>query len=165
MLSHKILLTLAAALATMANADAARLKIGDAFPDLAQFSLAGELPKDLKGKVVLVDFWASWCGPCKESFPTMNELQKHYGPKGLIIIAVNVDENDADMVDFLKKHKAEFAVVRDAAQKLVDKVDISTMPTSFLIDSSGKVRFTHSGFRGNETKKKYEQEIGLLLKK
>lgn len=143
---------------------AAPIKVGETFPDLSQFKLEGKLP-DVKGRLVLVDFWASWCAPCKESFPTMNDLQKRYGPRGLTIIAINVDENNSDMVDFLKKHHADFAVVRDAAQKLVDKVDISTMPASFLIDSSGKVRFTHSGFRGEETKKKYEQEIESLLKK
>ena len=140
------------------------IKVGDIFPDLSKFKIEGALP-DLKGKVVLIDFWASWCAPCKESFPTMNDLQKRYGPQGLIIIGINVDENNSDMVDFLKKHSASFSVVRDAAQKLVDKVDISTMPTSFLIDSTGKVRFTHSGFRGEETKKKYEQEIESLLQK
>lgn len=140
------------------------IKVGDAFPDLSKFKLEGTLP-DMKGKVVLVDFWASWCAPCKESFPTMNDLQKRYGSQGLIIIGINVDEKNADMLDFLKKHSADFTVVRDAAQKLVDKADISTMPTSFLIDSSGKVRFTHSGFRGDETKKKYEQEIESLLPK
>jgi thiol-disulfide isomerase/thioredoxin len=161
---HKIAIAVVAALAVFANAHAGGLKIGDVFPPLDQAGLAGELPKDLKGKIVLVDFWASWCAPCKESFPTMNDLQKRYGPQGLIIIAVNVDENNSDMVNFLKKHKAEFTVVRDAAQKLVDKVDISTMPASFLIDRSGKVRFTHSGFRGEETKKKYEQEIESLLR-
>jgi thiol-disulfide isomerase/thioredoxin len=143
---------------------AAPVKVGDTFPDLSKFKLEGALP-DLKGKVVLVDFWASWCAPCKESFPTMNDLQKRYGTQGLVIIGINVDENNSDMVDFLKKHSASFTVVRDAAQKLVDKVDISTMPTSFLIDGSGKVRFTHSGFRGDETKKKYEQEIESLLQK
>jgi thiol-disulfide isomerase/thioredoxin len=162
---HRIFFTFLAALAVITNAHAVTLKVGDAFPALDQFGLVGELPKDLKGKIVLVDFWASWCTPCKESFPTMNELQKRYGPQGLIVIAVNVDENSSDMVDFLNKHKAEFTVVRDAAQKLVNKVDISTMPTSFLIDRTGKVRSMHNGFRGEETKKEYGREIESLLKK
>jgi thiol-disulfide isomerase/thioredoxin len=154
---------IAVATATFSIA-AAPIKIGDTFPDLTKSKLEGKLP-DLNGKVVLVDFWASWCAPCKESFPTMNDLQKRYGPQGFIIIGINVDENNSDMVDFLKKQHAEFTVVRDAAQKFVDKVGISTMPTSFLIDTSGKVRFSHSGFRGDETKKNYEQEIESLLKK
>src|SRR6187399_1739434 len=104
----------ALATATIAFA-AAPIKVGDTFPDLSKFKFEGALP-DLSGKVVLVDFWASWCAPCKESFPTMNELQKSYGAQGLIVIAINVDEKKSDMVDFLKKHSADFTVVRDATQ-------------------------------------------------
>jgi thiol-disulfide isomerase/thioredoxin len=159
--------TLAAGLAFghLDSARAAGLKPGDTFPDLASFKLEGKLPASLKDKVVLIDFWASWCDPCKDSFPALNELQKRYGPQGFVIIAVNVDENRADMEAFLKKHAADFTVVRDADQKLVAKVDVATMPSSLLLDRSGKIRFAHSGFRGEETKKKYEQEIESLLKK
>ncbi|HKI68504.1 MAG TPA: TlpA disulfide reductase family protein [Verrucomicrobiae bacterium] len=147
------------------SALAGGLKVGDTLPDLTTFKLEGQLPDALKGKVVLLDFWASWCDPCKESFPIMDELQKQYGSKGLVIIAVNVDENRADMEGFLKKHTASFTVVHDAKQKLVAAAGISTMPSSFLVDPSGKVRFAHSGFRGEETTKEYRQEIESLLKK
>jgi cytochrome c biogenesis protein CcmG/thiol:disulfide interchange protein DsbE len=143
----------------------AGLKPGDAMPDLSKLKLEGKLPADLKGKVVLLDFWASWCEPCKASFPVMEDLQKRYGPRGLVVIAVNVDEKAADMQDFLKKNAVSFAVMRDAAQTLVAQTGIATMPSSFLIDQEGKVRFAHTGFRGDETKKKYEQEIESLLKK
>lgn len=146
-------------------ATAAGVKVGDAFPDVGAFKLEGKLPDALKDKIVLIDFWASWCGPCKDSFPAMEELHKKYGPQGLVVLAVNVDENRSDMEDFLKKNAASFAVVRDAKQKLVDKTGIATMPSSFLLDREGKVRYAHSGFRGEETKKKYEQEIESLLKK
>ena len=155
--------TLSAAL--LSTPAPAAVKVGDTFPDLASFKLEGKLPASLKDKVVMIDFWASWCDPCKESFPVMEELHKKYGPQGLVIIAVNVDENRAEMEAFLKKNQASFTLVRDAAQKLVEKTEVATMPSSFLIDRSGKVRFAHSGFRGNETKKKYEQEIESLLKK
>ncbi len=140
------------------------VKVGDTFPDLASFKLEGKLPDALKGKVVMIDFWASWCGPCKQSFPAMEELHQRYQDKGLVIIAINVDEKGSDMEAFLKKNAATFAVVRDAGQKLVEQAGIATMPSSFLIDREGKVRFMHTGFRGAETKKKYEEEIQLLLK-
>ncbi|HTL17594.1 MAG TPA: TlpA disulfide reductase family protein [Patescibacteria group bacterium] len=150
---------------TLASAAwAGSIKSGDAFPDLAGFKLEGELPDSMKGKVVLVDFWASWCEPCKQSFPVMQELHKRYANRGLVIIAVNVDENRPDMEAFLKKNEVSFTIVRDSGQKLVDKAGIATMPSSFLIDREGKVRFTHTGFRGSETKKKYEEEIESLLK-
>ncbi len=141
----------------------ADLKVGQHFPDLAGCQLEGALRDLPKDKVVLVDFWASWCGPCARSFPTMDNLQKTYGPRGLVIIAVNVDEKKQDMDNFLKEHHVSFAVVRDAHQKLVGMTGISTMPSSFLIDKDGKVAFAHVGFHGNETKKQYEHEIQKLL--
>jgi thiol-disulfide isomerase/thioredoxin len=142
----------------------AGVKTGDSFPGLASFKLEGQLPDSTKAKVVLLDFWASWCEPCKQSFPVMEELHKRYAERGLVIIAINVDENRPDMEAFLKKNAATFAIVRDANQKLVEKTGIATMPSSFLVDHDGKVRFMHTGFRGAETKKKYEEEIETLLK-
>src|SRR5664279_662113 len=95
------------------NSAFAGIKTGDNFPDLAGFKLEGKLPDSLKGKVVIVDFWASWCGPCKDSFPVMNDLQKKYADKGLVIIGINEDEEKSDMQDFLKDNAATFVVVRD----------------------------------------------------
>jgi thiol-disulfide isomerase/thioredoxin len=145
----------------------AELKVGESFPDLNSFKLEDAAP-DIKSKVVLVDFWASWCGPCKQSFPALDELQKKYGEQGFVIIAVNEDEKKSDMDDFKKQHPVSFVIVRDAGadgKKLIEKVDVSSMPTSFLIDTTGKVRFTHSGFYGNKTKEEYAREIETLLKK
>ena len=158
-------LLLAAVLGGIASsAVRAGTKVGDSFPDLRAYKLEGQLPGDLKDKVVVVDFWASWCGPCKESFPIMNELHRKYRDQGVVILAVNVDESRADMDAFLKQHAAEFPVIRDAAQKLVEKVEVGTMPSSFILDRAGKVRFMHTGFKGEETRKKYLEEISSLLK-
>ncbi len=145
-------------------AASADIKVGDKFPNLATYQFEGKLPESLKDKIVMIDFWASWCGPCGESFPIMDELQKKYAAQGLVIIAVNVDEKKADMEDFLKTHHVSFTIIRDTRQKLVDKAGIATMPSSFLMDSHGKVAFAHSGFHGGETKKQYEREIESLLK-
>ncbi|MDR3460543.1 MAG: TlpA disulfide reductase family protein [Verrucomicrobiae bacterium] len=143
----------------------AGLKPGDNFLDLTAYKLEGKLPDDLKGKIVIVDFWASWCGPCKESFPVLNELQKKYGGKGVLILAINEDEEKSDMADFLKDNPATFTVVRDAAQKLVAAAGIQTMPSSFVLDATGQVKFFHNGFHGAATRKQYVEELESLLKK
>jgi thiol-disulfide isomerase/thioredoxin len=139
------------------------LKVGDALPDLSKFGLEGKLPADLKGKVVLLDFWASWCGPCKESFPVMEELHHKYGSKGLVILAVNVDEESAAMQDFLKSHPVSFTIVHDQTKKLVNTASIGSMPTSFVIGTDGKIATVHKGFHGKESAKQYVDEIEKLL--
>lgn len=139
------------------------LKVGDPLPDLSTFGLEGKLPGDLKGKVVLLDFWASWCGPCKESFPVMDELQQKYGAKGLVILAVNVDEKIAAMQDFLKDHPVQFNILHDVTKKLVGTANIASMPTSFLIGKDGKVVAIHKGFHGKDTAKDYIAEVEKLL--
>lgn len=142
----------------------AELRVGDALPDLSTFKLEGQLPDSLKGKVVLVDFWASWCVPCAQSFPVMDALQKKYRERGLRIIAVSVDEKAPAMQAFLKNHPVSFTVVRDAEQKLVALFSPETMPASFLIGTDGKVRFMHRGFHGESTREEYLTEIESLLR-
>ena len=151
-----------AVISVVSNAYAAPLKEGDLFPALSDFKLEGKLP-DLKGRVVLVDFFASWCGPCNESFPAMQEIQEKFGDK-LVILAVNLDQKEKDMKVFLEKHPVTFFVVRDGSNALVKRVKIPAMPTSFILDQSGKVRFVHRGFRGKETKEEYVTQISELLK-
>ena len=141
----------------------AALKVGDTLPDLASFKLEGKLPDTLKGKIVVVDFWASWCSPCAKSFPVLDELQKKYADR-VVVLAVNVDEKKSKMDAFLAKHPVTFTVVRDAEQKLVAVVEPAAMPTSFILDVSGKVRFLHNGFHGEDTRKQYLSEIESLLK-
>jgi len=159
----KITLLLALSLGLLLPAEAA-INVGDQFPDLAAAQLAGKLPDNLSGKVVLVDFWASWCAPCVRSFPVMDALQKKYGPQGFVVIAVSVDENQSDLDQFVKKHPVSFTVVHDVTQKLVAQADILTMPGSFLLGRNGKVAFVHHGFNGDETKNQYVSEIESLLK-
>jgi len=142
----------------------ADLKVGDPLPDLTACKLTGKLPDALAGKVVVLDFWASWCGPCTESFPVLDGLQTKYGPAGLVIIAVDVDDTKSDMAEFLKKHPVSFVIVQDARQYLSDKVNVSALPTSFLVGRDGKVAFIHHGFDGADSTKAYEQEIPALLK-
>jgi len=100
-----------------------------------------------KGKVLYIDFWASWCGPCLLSFPFMNDLQSAYGSRGLQVVAVNMDEKPADAAAFLVKHPAGFAVASGPNAPCAKAFGVATMPTSFLVDRIGHIHSTHAGFR------------------
>ena len=112
------------------------------------------------GKVIYLDFWASWCGPCGQSFPWLNQMQAKY--PGLTVIGVGVD-TDARAADaFLKKHPARFAIVRDPAGALPEHYRIDGMPSSVLIGADGKVLHQHSGFRTQQVEE-YEAAIRAAL--
>jgi thiol-disulfide isomerase/thioredoxin len=117
---------------------------------------------DLKGRVVYVDFWASWCAPCKQSFPWMNDMQAKYGPKGLTIIGVNVDKKREDAEKFLVGTPAKFTVAFDTAGQVAQAYQPKGMPTSYLIDASGVVRAVHVGFREKD-KDDLEREIAAAV--
>jgi thiol-disulfide isomerase/thioredoxin len=115
-----------------------------------------------KGKVIYLDFWASWCGPCRKSFPWMNDMQEKYLKQGLVIISVNVDNNKALAEEFLAEVPANFNVFYDPKGKVARKFKLKGMPSSYIIDRSGKMISAHVGF--TESKKvKYEEELKTLL--
>jgi len=115
-----------------------------------------------RGQVVYVDFWASWCIPCKKSFPWMNEMHQKYKDQGLKIIAINVDEESADADKFLADTPAEFAILRDPDGKLAKQYKLVGMPTSLLFDTQGKLVSRHVGFKKSKIKS-YEAEFKKLL--
>jgi len=121
------------------------------------------LLETFKGKVVLVDFWASWCSPCLQSFPWMNELQKRHSKDGFVVLAVNVDQERALADAFLKKTPVDFRIEYDAAGAMATQFGVQAMPTSFLIDRRGQVRIRHNGFREKQRAER-EVEIQQLLK-
>lgn len=153
----------AAALALVAVATSAQVKPGDPFPALGPAVLAGGRLPDTAGKVVLVDFWASWCAPCKASFPAYSQLNAAYAGRGLVIIAVSVDDSPDAYSAFVTRMRPAFATFDDAQHKLVGAVQIPTMPTCYLVDRSGRVRFMHAGFHGGQTERELKGEIEGLL--
>ena len=118
---------------------------------------------DLKGKWVYLDFWASWCVPCRQSFPFMNDMQTQLQGKNIQIIAVNVDAKKSDADRFLSQNPAKFALAFDAKGELPRRMNLKSMPTSYLINPQGKVVFVHPGFRA-EDKKLLEEKLLTALK-
>lgn len=138
------------------------VKPGNTLPALASFGLEGHLP-ELAGQVLVVDFWASWCAPCKASFPALQRLQDEFRSRGVKIIAVNVDTKREAMERFLAEHPVTFTVVRDASNRLVETVAPEAMPTSLVIDRQGRVFAMHAGYRGEETEQALREEIEKCL--
>jgi cytochrome c biogenesis protein CcmG, thiol:disulfide interchange protein DsbE len=100
----------------------------------------------LHGRVVYLDFWASWCAPCRQSFPWMDSMQKTYGPQGLSVVAINVDHDRGDAEHFLEQFHPRFEVRFDPEGAWAQQFKVTGMPTSLIIDRRGAVRFTHIGF-------------------
>ncbi len=111
---------------------------------------AGLDPGALRGKVVLVDFWASWCAPCRDSFPWLTDLQDEYAEQGLVVIGVNEDRRRREADRFLKEHSPAFPIIFDPDGKLAEEYDLKGMPSSFIFDRDGRRRVSQVGFRTSE---------------
>jgi thiol-disulfide isomerase/thioredoxin len=160
-LLHWAGVALAAALCTTA---ASAVEVGEPAPAFALATPQGETValERLRGQVVYVDFWASWCGPCKRSFPWMNDLAARYGRDGFTIVAVNVDKKAEDAQRFLAAMPARFTVVYDAPGATPAAYAVKGMPSSYLVDRSGRVVMVEQGFR-DEQKAAVESRIRELL--
>ena len=119
--------------------------------------------QSLKGRVVYVDFWASWCVPCRLSMPKLDALQKKHAARGLTVVGVNKDTSYADASRFLKRVPVGFTLLQDEKDAIARAFDVKTMPSGYLIDRKGVVRKVHRGFT-DETATALEKEIEDLLK-
>jgi len=120
--------------------------------------------KQFKGDVVYVDFWASWCTPCRKSFPWMNKMHAKYEEEGLKIIGISLDTKNTMTQKFLIKNPALFTIAYDPDGKVADDYKVQVMPTSYLIGRDGELLLTHKGFRSKH-KEALEEEIKKALKK
>lgn len=117
---------------------------------------------DFEGKVVYLDFWASWCKPCRTSFPWMNDMQAKYGKQGFEVISINLDQDKSSIAVFLKSYPASFRILLDPQGEVASDYELVGMPSSYLIDKWGNLRKTHTGFF-IKNKPEYEKEIVALL--
>jgi thiol-disulfide isomerase/thioredoxin len=139
-------------------------EVGKPAPDLALDTLNGKgkiSNASLQGKVVIVDFWATWCGPCKQSFPKLEELSKKYAGK-LEIVGVSCDEEKDGVADWAKLQGATFAIAWDEGHKIAPRWNVKTMPTSFILDSSGNVRHIHAAYHDDEPELMDKEIVALM---
>lgn len=137
------------------NQNANAVDVGSSLPECTLKAMENNQGFSLsqsRGKVIYVDFWASWCGPCAKSFPFMNELHQQLKDQGLQIIGINLDENTDDAKAFLAKYPASFTVMADVSKQCAKDFDVKAMPSSYIVDRNGVVQQVYLGFRPGEAK-------------
>ena len=119
---------------------------------------------DYRGKIVLLDFWASWCIPCREEFPFLIEFYRKNQKSDFIVLAVNIDDKQENMHEFLNKYSGSniFPVIFDKEKSIPPLYDLQSMPTSFFIDKKGIIRYVHAGFNKTD-KNKFKENLSTLL--
>jgi peroxiredoxin len=160
-----VLLRAALGCAMAAVLPAAALAPATAAPDFTLRTLDGRNLRlaEQRGQVVMVNFWATWCGPCRDEMPHLSRLHEKYRAAGFVMLGVNVDE-DAKLAEKLAtKLAVKFPVLPDSDKRVSKLYDLSAMPSTVLIDKDGKVRFLHRGYRSG-LEETYEKQIRELLK-
>lgn len=142
----------------------ATVRTGEAPPPIGLPDTNGS-PVDLealRGKVVLVDFWASWCGPCRDEMPVLEALHQKYADDGLVIVGINIDRSAKKMRNFLKGTPVSFRVVPDHKLEVAARYEPPAMPSSYFIDKKGTLRHVHTGFSKNDASE-LESRLKALL--
>ena len=146
------------------TSSALALREGARAPEIGLPSTSGGTIRigDLNGKVVLVDFWASWCVPCREELPVLQRLYTQLRSRGFVVVGVNVDSDASNMRSFAQRANVSFPVVHDARRAVADRYRPSTMPSSYIIDRNGVIRHIHRGFRASDASM-IERHVRALL--
>ena len=160
-------LAIASSLVLALNTSSAfAVSVGDKAPDfkIPRLESKGMISlKQYRGKVVYVDFWASWGGPCRQSLPALNSIRKEFRKKGFEVIAINLDEERDDAMEFLKEFPVAFPTARDTSGEVPEAYGLVGMPTAYLVDKKGNVQLVHEGFKKSDTEE-LKQKINTLLK-
>ena len=141
------------------------LELDRAAPDFTLKSLGGKNLKlsEMAGNVVLINFWASWCGPCREEMPLLNDLHKKYEPLGFAVYGVNVEEDVKGAMGFLQNFPVDFPVLLDSSNQVSKQYKLIAMTTTLLVDRYGKLRYLHQGYKSCD-EMKYQQMVKKLVR-
>ena len=152
-------------LVSAAGAAAAAVQLSANAPDFTLRSVAGANLRlaEQRGQVVLVNFWATWCGPCRQEMPHLNRLYDKYRSAGFVLLGVNIDDDPRAAADLAAKLGLHFPVLLDTDKKVSRVYDMSAMPATLLIDRDGRVRHIHRGYRDG-VEQTYEEQVRSLLK-
>jgi thiol-disulfide isomerase/thioredoxin len=134
-------------------------------PNFTLKSLSGKNLKlsEMTGNVVLINFWASWCGPCREEMPLLNALHKKYQPLGFTVLGVNVEERLDGAKSFLSNVPVDFPILLDNKNEVSKQYKVIAMPTTVVVDRDGNMRYLHEGYKPGD-EKKYRQMIKKLVR-
>lgn len=137
---------------------------GQKAPEFSLPSLKGARTSlaSLRGKVVLLDFWAQWCEPCKQELPELQKLAKDYAAKGVVIVGVNIDKTRDNAQRLVSQLGLSFPILLDPTGAVAGVYDLPKMPTSFVIDKNGTIRYVHEGFEGSSDVSKFRTELDSL---
>jgi len=152
------------ALALLFSLPASALDAGARAPEIGLTDMNGNAIRiaALRGKVVIVDFWASWCAPCREEMPVLERLHQRYAERGLVIVGVSQDRAPSNIREFLASNPVSFPIVHDADHDVAQRFGPPRMPSSYVIDRAGTVRYVHAGFRASDAAL-LEREVRELL--
>jgi len=139
--------------------------LDQAAPDFTLRSLSGENLRlqEYRGKVVLINFWASWCAPCREEMPLLEQIHQRYEPLGFTLLGVNVEENSSDAVSWLKDRPVSFPILFDPENGVSKLYDVVAMPSTVIVDRQGNVRFLHHGYQAGY-EDQYHDQIRELVR-
>jgi len=156
---------LAGCIAVLASLSASAVEQGKAAPDFTLKSLTGTNLKlsEMTGNVVLINFWASWCGPCREEMPLLNALHKKYEPLGFSVLGINVEENVDAARGFMKDFPVDFPVLLDNTNQVSQRYQVIAMPTTVVVDRDGNIRYLHQGYKSGD-EAKYQKMVKTLVR-